>query len=198
MTVTEPAPAAPAPGARNYMLEMMELIRSSIPEQEHRIPAIAERLVSKLRAEDPELLAGFLDERAYYFVRAAMSEYAARHRRTLPSREQRRRSVFSASAAQFAQDGDAQALRQAVSVSPFAVFRVVDGQDLRKPTGKLRGPDVTYIIDHYNAIRSSAANEAAFWRAVKRRIGDDAIEDVYTEEQFESMYSSACGKNYGD
>lgn len=196
MTVTNPAGTPPA--VRNYTLEMMELIRDSIPEQEHRIPAIAERLVSRLRTEDPDLLNGFLHERAYYFMRAAMSEYATSHRRTMPSREQQRRSVFSASVRQYAQDGDAQALTQAVKVSPFAVFRVVDGQDLRKPTGRMRAADVEYLVDHYTSIRNNAANEISFWRAVGRRLGDREIGEVFDEDEFDKMYFSVCRKHYGD
>ena len=166
---------------RDYAGEMRELI-DRIATGEYATPILAAQLVTRLRSEDPELLAGWLDEQAVQFLRHAINQRDASVRTY--NRRTQRRSVFSGAVAAF-QSGHPAALHGFREEH----YPVANGH--KKPFGQMTHDDLVYAASAYGKRKDQNALQEAFLLAVAARVRDDqVVGDVFDDEQLRQMWHS--------
>ena len=146
----------PVEVARDYVGEMRVLIDAEMLPGVSA-PSAAVTIVEKLRANDPDLLAGWLDVGAVGFVREAIGAVTRSTRSHL--RQVGARSAF----ADAAEAGDVSGW--------LAVPYVVDDRYSRKPLGDLVKAELLYVAKEYDADARAARLEAAFFRALAKHVG---------------------------
>lgn len=171
---------------RDYLAEMSAAIEAAIPDGDYVAPLVAADLVDRLRAEDPELLAGWLDVKASVFIADAVARRSNGLRQTTRAMQPRR--AFADAARAFAADGDATVLR------PFAMEYVVDEENTRRAVGRMTAADCLFVSARYDETARQAKLEASFHRAVAKKVGARTVGDVFTEEQYVAMYQSLTGR----
>lgn len=182
MTTETPQTAVPRP-ARNYAHEM----RAKIDElaQGTYIPAlVAHQIVVKLRAEDPDLLDGWLGAQAEAFVRQSINE-RDRSRRSA-ARWATPRSVFREDAGEH-ERGDSTNLRGWLHVS----FSLSNGT--RMPLAEMTTTELSDVATTYAVRAEGNAMTAAFLRAIGQRIGAGKVEDYFDDSTLATMWQSLTG-----
>lgn len=171
---------------RDWIAEMDEAMEEAIgsaPDTSTPM-LVATDLVATLRAEDSDLLEGYLLARAPSLLREEISARwrsdRARARRNLG------RSQFSEAAKAF-ENGDAAAM--AIFATRFCI-----GERAWKPLGEMTGPDHLFVAESYFHNAKKAAFEGAFHKAIAKKLGDQTTAEVFTEEQYASMYGSFAAK----
>lgn len=165
---------------RDYAAEMRAVIDAETGS-EYSSPAVAARIVEKLRASDPGLLAGWLDAQAITIIRQAINhrDSSARTR----ARHVASRSVFAAAAAAH-EDGDDTALDGWLNT----VHALGDGQ--RKRLADMTADELLYAADDYAArVRQNRMAEA-FLRALAREVGSGVVADRFTGGQLAELWGS--------
>jgi hypothetical protein len=171
---------------RNYAMEMRALVDSETVG-DYVAPLVAARIVSKLRASDPDLLRGWLDAGAETFVSQAIN---ARDRSSRTrARAELARGEFG-DAARAHDRGDATALDGWL----HARF-VVDDDLTRKSLASMRRPELVFVAERYEGSARESAFEAMFMRAMAKKVGNRTVGDVFTEEQLVRMRSSLVKVN---
>ncbi len=161
------------PIRRDYLADMRAVLESEATGDP--APLVAERVVEKLRATDPDLLSGWLDMQVVAFVRDAIS-YTDRSARA-HARIVSQRSVFAADAA-------------AGDVSRWLSTRYVV-EDGRRPTlAEMTAADLRFVAGRYDDDAKAARTEAAFMRALAKRVGSGVVGDHFTEDQIADMRRS--------
>jgi hypothetical protein len=178
-------PDAPA---RDCLSEMSALINAALPDGEYVAPLVAHDLVEKLRVNDPDLLAGWLWERAEVTMTAYISDRIKNRRNA--SRESLSRSAFAGAAERFAATGDGAAMREAVVQRPFDAEHVVNEGLLRRKVAEMTGEDHLFVAKEYADTKQTAALLESFHRAVAKKVGKRKTKDVFTEVQYVEMYQS--------
>lgn len=174
---------------RNYLADMNAAIEDAVPDGDYTAPVVAAELVAHLRETDPELLAGWLDLRADVVVADVIARRSNSKRQT--ARALRPRRAFAEAARSFESDGEAVVLR------PFAFEYVVDAANTRRAVGSMTAADCLFVAGRYEDTARTAKLEASFHRAVAKKIGLRTVGDVFTEEQYLSMYQSITGRSQG-
>lgn len=166
------------PIGRDYLAEMRAVIDAELQDGDSA-PAVAGRIVAKLHATDPDLLAGWLDAGAVGWLTEAIGcidRSARSHARAVS-----RRSAFGEASG----DGD---------VAGFLVVRyVVDDAHTRKPLRELTRGELLYVAEAYAAGARAARFEAAFFRALAKRVGDGVVADHFTEAQIAELRRGITG-----
>lgn len=168
-----------------YSEAMAALIEEWTPTAGDFVPAIiGHKLADFLRETDPDLLAGWLDERAAMFLTRTITERLRSVRaRTL---SQAAASRFAAAAAA-AEDGDYEPL------SHFAVVYAIDDENTRRPVGEMTGADHRFVASNYQASGRYDLMLAAFHEKVAKKVGSRTTADVFSEEQYDAMLRSLTG-----
>lgn len=165
---------------RDYVADLRAVIDAEFHDGD-AAPVVAQRIVDKLRATDPDLLTGWLNANAVAFVRDAIahSERSTRaHNRAVA-----RRGVFSEGAA-------------AGDVTAFLSTRyVVDGKGHRMALASMKSEHLRYVAAEYDADAKAARFEAAFMRALAKRVGTGTVSDHFTEQQITDLRRSLPGSN---
>jgi hypothetical protein len=163
--------------------QISDLINDAIGVDEDIIPSsVASRLVERLRTEDPELLAIWLDMHAEAVFRDTITS-VIRHRRAR-SRKHADAGAFGRAAQRFSETGDVEEL------SPFRVRYVVDGLDTQRQVRDMTRTDCLFVAERYTISADRALMQAAFHRAVANRVGDGTVGDIFTEDEYNRMYRS--------
>lgn len=147
---------------------------------------IAANVVERLRRDDPELLAKFLDQNALVVVRGMVNDIARsdRQRARNMSTRQRSASVF-ADAVQRYEDGDDKAL------APWLdTVYVVTTANQRKQLRDMGREDLEYAASDYTRRAEANAAQAAFLRALANKVGALTVGDMYTDEELARMWRS--------
>lgn len=166
---------------RDYAREMRELIDKTATG-EYAPPLLAAQLVNRLRAEDPELLQGWLDEQAVQFLRHAINQRDAAVR--THNRRFQARSVFSGAVSAF-RAGNQYALQG------FREEHYPVASGTKKPFGQMTHQDLLYAAESYRQRKDQNALQEAFLRAVAERVGtDQVVQDVFDEDQLKTMWHS--------
>lgn len=167
---------------RDYIAEMNAAIEGAVPEGDYVAPLLAAELAEKLKANDPELLAGWLWTRA----QAELSETFARRSNSLRqyARAMGPRRAFADAVDEFERTGDPRLLRT------FQTEHVVNSNNLRRKVADMTGSDHQFVADSYGATAKNASMLAAFHRAVAKKVGDRRTADVFTQEQYDNMLRS--------
>lgn len=166
---------------RDYIAEMRALIDKEAAG-EYVSGLVAAEVVGKLRANDPDLLAGWLDIQAVSLLHQAINN-RDRSRRTA-ARIAAPRSVF-ASAAAAHEGGDPAPLRGLLDT-----HYVVNPEDLRKPLASMTANDLRYVAGRYHERAEDALMEEAFFMALSKKVGKGTVGEHFTEEQVWEMRKS--------
>lgn len=175
--------------SRDYLTDMNEVIEEAIPDGDYTAPLVAADLVDRLRAEDPDLLSGWLELKAAVFLADAVAR-KSNSRRQL-ARVGAPRKAFAEAARSFADEGDATVMR------PFAAEYVVDEKNTRRVVARMTADDCRFVAGRYDETARQAKLEASFHRAIAKKLGVRTVGDVFTEEQYMAMYRSVTGRSEG-
>lgn len=169
---------------RDYAAEMNAALAQVAPAGDYVLGVLAGEFVDKLRVNDPELLAGWLDLHAAPVV----ADLLGRH---LRAARQRQRNQASAGA--FSNAAAAHAAGDAEALSPFEVRFVVDADETWRRVGDMTGPDHLFVAARYRQQEATAAMLAAFHAAVAKRVGKRTTAAVLSAEQYGRLYRSITG-----
>lgn len=172
---------------RDYLADMNTAIEAAIPDGDYAAPLVAADLVERLRAEDPDLLTGWLSLRAAVFLADTIARRSNSRRQSARIAAPRR--AFAEAARSFADTGDTTALR------PFAAEFVVDEHNTRRTVARMTSADCLFVAARYEDTAQQAKLEAAFHRAVAKKVGKRTVGDAFTEEQYLTMYRSVTGRS---
>src|SRR5690606_37712601 len=173
--------------SRDYLADMNAAIEEAIPDGDYTAPLVAADLVDRLRADDPDLLSGWLELKAAVFLADAVARRSNSRRAAVRSAAPRR--AFAEAARSFASDGDASVLR------PFEAEFVVDEENTRRTVARMTAADCLFVAGRYEESARQAKLEASFHRAVAKKVGVRTVGDVFTEEQYVTMYRSVTGRS---
>lgn len=166
---------------RDYIAEMGQAVEDAIPEGDYVASVVAAELVERLREEDPELLSGYLHLKAAVILADVVA------RRSNGKRQAARlgapRKAFAEAASRFG-EGDVTALH------PFAAEYVVDETNTRRTVANMTAGDCRFVASKYEESARISKLEAAFHRAVGKKIGARLVGEVFTEAQYLDMYRS--------
>jgi len=171
---------------RDYLADMNTAIEDAIPDGDYTAPLVAADLVERLRAEDPGLLSGWLDLRASVFLADAVARRSNSRRQA--ARVGAPRRAFAEAARTFGETREATVLR------PFAAEYVIDDANTRRAVAHMTAPDCRFVADRYDDTARHAKLEAAFHRAVAKKIGVRTVGEVFSEDQYLEMYRSVTGR----
>jgi hypothetical protein len=174
---------------RDYLADMNAAIENAVPEGDYAAPIVAAELAAHLRQSDPDLLAGWLDLRAEVFLADVIARRSNSKRQA--ARFLKPRRAFAEAARSFESSGEA------VVLKPFAFEYVVDAANTRRTVGQMRAADCLFVAGRYEETARSAKLEASFHRAVAKKVGLKMVADVFTEEQYLTMYQSITGRSQG-
>ena len=166
---------------RDFITEMTQAVEAAIPAGDYVASVVAAELVERLREQDPELLSGYLHLKAAVILADVVA------RRSNSKRQANRigapRRAFAEAARSFS-GGDAAAL------SPFAAEYVVDEANTRRTVANMTADDCRFVASKYEDAARISKLEAAFHRAVGKKIGARLVGEVFTEAQYLEMYRS--------
>lgn len=170
--------------SRDYAAEMRAVIDAETSHGPYASPVVAEHIVEKLRATDPELLSGWLDAQAVGIIRHAINlrDCSVRSR----VRATAGRSVFARQAAEH-EAGDAVALSGWLSV-----VHVVEGGS-RKRLAEMTADDLGFVADDYGRRAAENALAESFLRALARKVGSGKVADHFTDAQLAELWQSIAG-----
>lgn len=167
-------------GSRDYAAEMRAIIDAETAGAPYVPALVAERIVTKLRATDPDLLTGWLDLGAEQFVREAITgrdrSIRGSARRSSSARE------FAKAADQAGTTGDVTPLRRFLDC-PYPV--AADGK--RKRLADLGHDDLRFVAGTYGDDARAAKFEAVFFRALARKVRRGTVADHFTEQQLADL-----------
>lgn len=172
---------------RNYLADMNDAIEAAIPDSDYTAPLVAAELVDRLRADDPDLLTGWLNLRAPTILADTIARRSNSRRQA--ARVSAPRRAFAEAARSFADRGDGAALR------PFAAEFVVDEANTRRTVARMTAGDCLFVARRYDDTAQQAKLEAAFHRAVAKKVGKQTVGEAFTEEQYLTMYRSVTGRS---
>jgi hypothetical protein len=171
---------------RDYITDMRAILDSEAAGGDPR-PLVAERIVEKLRATDPDLLTGWLDLNATQIVCGAIADIdrsVRSHARTANSR-----SAFAGAAERHLADPDGGHLGMWLGVT----YTLADGH--RPRLAEMSAADVLYVAEQYEVTSSKALMEAAFMRAVAKRVPKGkTVGDVFTDTKLASLRGTVVGQ----
>lgn len=163
-------------------------VRSIIDEELERagdtyvVGIIAERVVSRLRMESPELLAKFLDEHAVQVISTVVGQISRLTRATV---QHKARTASFRSAMERFEQGDTKALG-----AWHDAMYVVTVNDQRKRLGDMYKEDLEFAVsDYVNRARSNTI-QASFLAALAAKVGAKKVSEVFTEEELARMWNS--------
>lgn len=162
---------------RDFAAEMRRVIDDHTADGGYVPRIAASEIVEKLRVNNPELLAGWLDQQAAHFVWQAIND---RDRSIRSGATERARRGAFAQAAQ----GDGDQLHAFLEVP----YTVEDGS--RRPLARLTHADLLFVADEYDARAARNKFHASFIRALAKKVKTGTVADHLTEEQVASMWTS--------
>lgn len=166
---------------RDYIAEMSQAVEAAIPAGDYVASVVAADLVERLREQDPELLASWLDLKAAVILADVVARRSNSRRQSARIGAPRR--AFAEAARSFT-GGDAEALH------PFAAEYVVDEDNTRRAVANMTANDCRFVAAKYEDAARISKLEAAFHRAVGKKIGTRLVGEVFTEAQYLDMYRS--------
>lgn len=175
---------APRRPPRDFLGDMNELAQGLIGGKEpFIISEVAKDLVGKLRVDDKELLLGWLDTQAENIV----GDYLSTLSRSVRARNRMvgARTAFG-DVVRRHEEGDTQVLTTWLSTS-----FVVSDDHVHKHLGEMDRSDLTFVADTYDRQSRSAAFEAAWFKAIAKKVpANSTVGDVFTEEKLVAMRQS--------
>lgn len=172
--------------SRDYAADMRRIIDAETGHSAYSSRVVAEHIVEKLRATDPDLLGGWLNTQAETIVWQAIND----RDRSLRShaRSAGGRKAF-AEAAEAHAAGDSAALGRWLA-TPFSV---ADG--LRKPLAQMTRDDLNFAAGAYEERANQNAMTAALLKAIAKKVRrGTTVSDHFTDEQVDGLWQSISGR----
>lgn len=170
---------------RDYAAEMRALMDAEREIPGYASPIGAANIVSKLRANDPELLAGWLDAGAEQILRHALNLIDCGQRTHARTHAVRR--AFQRAAEDFAETGDESAVASFLELR----FPVEDGS--RLTLGEMRRAERRFVADDYDKRAAENAMMAAFIKAIDKKAGTRRTDEVFSNDTLERLWASLAG-----
>lgn len=149
---------------------------------------LAHEVAQRLLTDDRELLYGFLEAHAVHTIRTMIVAADAATRSY--ARHNGPASVF-ADAARTAEEGDDKPLRLGFLQAVY----VINSDNDRKALKDMTAEDVLFVAASYDNRAKSALLEAAFLRAVAKKIGKGRVADSFNNVQLAELRARVTGKN---
>lgn len=165
---------------RDYAAEMRDIIDQRTQAVSYNAAEVADEIVQHLLHEDRELLYGWLEGHAAQTIRTAIAQRDASTRAY--ARTHAPKAAF-AEAANAAKGGDPQPLRLGFLQAVY----VCAADNTRKALKDMTAADVLYVADSYEGRAKQALLEAAFLRAVAKKIGAGRVADVFNNQQLAEL-----------
>jgi hypothetical protein len=147
--------------------------------------AVALNVVERLQAEDPELLAKFLDQHAVHVVhRRVLDLEGARRLQVKAAAERVKASVFQNAVSRY------EAGAQGALTPWLDTVYVVTSGNLRRRLGDMDKEDLEFAAGRYSNRARANEMQAAFLRALANRVGAGTVADVFEEEQITKLWRS--------
>lgn len=173
--------------ARDYANDMRALIDKYRRQTSYNASLIAHDIVEELLKGDRELLYGWLQAHAVPTIRAAVTAADAATRSYARTRGN---SVFAE--VDTKTPGQKAPIRQGFLQAVY----VVDSENTRKALRDMTADDVMFVASRYDDRAKSAQLDAAFLRAVAKRIGKQRlVGDVYNNTQLDDLRVRLTGKD---
>jgi hypothetical protein len=172
---------------RDYADEMRKLIDEYRSQSSYNASLAAHEIVNRLMAENQELLDGWLKLHAVQTIRSAMASADAAtraHARGTGSSV----SVF-AEAARRAEEGDPTALKEGWLQGVYTINAEHDRKALKDMTAE----DVLFVASRYEDQSRAAMLEAAFFRALAKKIGMGRVADSFNNTQLAELRQRIVG-----
>lgn len=170
---------------RDFAVEMRAIIDAETSASGYMSRLVANDIVAKLEANDPELLDGWLRAHAETLIWAAIN---TRDRSLRTHARQTANAGRFAAAAEAAEDGDMEPLQGFLSV-PYVVQ---DGS--RKRLADLTKDDLLFVAARYDVRAKENALNAAFARALAKKVGKGVVSDHFDDNTLATMWTSLGGK----
>lgn len=176
---------------RDYAADMRAVIDAETGGGPYVSRVIAAHIVEKLRATDSDLLSGWLDAHAEQLIWQAIND---RDRSTRShARATARRSVFAA-AAKAHESGEAHESGDDVPLTHFLNVPYVVANGSRKRLADLDAADLTFVADAYDERARDNAMNAAFLRALSKKVGGGRVADQFSEDRLAELWRSITSR----
>lgn len=166
---------------RDYAAEMRAVIDAETSHGPYVSRIVAREIVEKLEANDAELLDGWLREHAEQLIWGAINDRDRSSRAS--ARATSSRSVF-ASAAEANEAGDSEPLRGFLAC-PYVIE---SGERVR--LADLTRADLNFVATGYEAQSRQSSMEAAFFRALAKKVRTGTVGDHFTEAKVAALRRS--------
>lgn len=166
---------------RDYVAEVRDRIDAITDGAASYVPRqVAKQVMEDLQENHSDILEGFLRSGAEEFI---LQVILTRDRsRRSHARAGSAARAFSEAASQAA--GDDTRLRGYLNMP----MSLPDGS--RQPLRSLRAPELLSVAGMYDGLAHRHALMASFLAALARRVGQDRVQDHFTESQLETMFRS--------
>lgn len=195
---TPPPPPAVFSGAEPDPDEVGELLDQETPEQEvaerirqliiaetshgeFRAVEVAQRIVDKLRATDPDLLLAFLEDHAVRAITDAILLLDRQRKSRLRAPRKTARSVFAAAVGEH-ENGRPDAL-----VGWLETWVEAGPQNAKVHLRDARAEHLDFAIGRYRKRAQSNEFEAVFLEAIRKKIGSKTVGESLTDEEIVTL-----------
>lgn len=172
---------------RNLNRDLNEVIREEITRagDAYIAAAVALNVVERLREQDPELLNKFLDQNAVSIVhRAILDLEGSKRLAARASAENKKVSVFQNAVSRY-EEGQKAAL-----TSWLDTVYVVTSDNLRRRLADMDKEELEFAAARYSDRARANELQAAFLRALAKKVGAGTVADVYEEEELSRLWRS--------
>lgn len=167
---------------RNYVAEMNALCREALAASDLPVPVVAEELARKV---DPDLLAGWMQERVVDIIRQHLLQLGHVDRTT--ARRSAGPRAFAAAAEAFA------AGEETAFGSRFTAWHRVDDKGTRRQVGDMTGEDHLFVAENYQQESTYTGLLARVHRRIGRKLGDRKTSEVYSEQEYAALFGKRAG-----
>lgn len=174
---------------RDYATDMRKIIdKLRTGSGNYNAGILAHEVAQRLLSEDRELLYGFLEAHAVNTIRTMIIASDAATRSY--ARHNGPASVF-ADAVKSAEEGDYKPLK----VGFLQAVYVINPDNDRKALKDMTAQDVLFVASSYDNRAKSALLEAAFFRAVAKKVGKGRVADSFNNVQLAELRARFTGKD---
>lgn len=169
--------------ASTYGSRINEVLHAFTPVGDFKASDVTDRAFAYLQDEEPELLAGWMDEVARQVLRSHFRAHLLRQRATWRATAQRRafRNVVN----------EAEETGDSTSLSDFSFSYVVNEESLRRRVGEMTADDHSFVASVHERSADRLLLLAAFHRAIAKRIPPGkTTADVMDEETYSRIFRS--------
>ena len=165
---------------RDYTADMRVVIDAETSHGQYVSRVVAREIVEKLTVNDPDLLTGWLHGHAEELIWGQINTI---DRSVRASARYKSRSAFASAAAEHA-EGDSTALGH------FLTARYVIEDGTRCALADLTAADLNFVAESYESRAKQNAFEAAFMRALAKKVRKGTVADHFTEAKIAELRRS--------